>query len=322
MNNANLDKNIQKIKEADTFLQAKYDFRYNEVANRVEYRVKGPGTSYRVVNDADLWYECLQKGIKVSRDVIKSLLATSIFCPAYNPLKDWMRNLPTSGSGEDPFKDLASFIELENDGEQEFNRLYRALKNWFVSAVKTLFDSDYRSKHCLILQGPSGIGKTPFLESFLPGTMLEYMHINPSLDISNKDSKIALSRFLIIVLDEIDDYLKDSRNRRNFKSYTSMNVINIRPPYQPTEVYRTRVASLVGTCNQGTFLKDPTGSQRFIIFSVKRIISRQVNPSHNVQDHFDMPRCWTRAHRLYREGHNPEYSLEDLKLNEERKREV
>ena len=63
-------------------------------------------------------------------------------------------------------------------------------------------------------------------------------------------------------------------------------------------------------------MNDPTGSQRFSVFSVASFANKRLNAHGPFIEDFDIEGCWSFAYQKYKEGFNPEYSVEDLKENE------
>ena len=123
------------------------------------------------------------------------------------------------------------------------------------------------------------------------------------------------------MFDEIDEFFKNKNNRDNFKSYATMHHINVRAPYARVPEPRHRVASFLGSCNESTFLNDPTGSQRFVVFNVKKIWNRKALRKAGREDlspaeEFNINRCWSWAFKLYKDGFDPEYTIEALEQNE------
>lgn len=211
---------------------------------------------------------------------------------------------------------LFLYIVLEQNTSEERKRLYVALKKWFVGAIKTLFDKRYVHKQSIVWHGVQGIGKTPFVESLLPPEMQDFAGQLRNLNIENKDAKIALTKYLVMSIDEVDQFLKRAHNIYNIKSYMSTQKVDVRLPFGRTEVSRLRIASFMGTCNEKQFLVDKTGNQRFTVFSVKIFLNRKNGDGRYIED-FEMKNVWAYAYQLYRKGYSPCYTREEELVNEE-----
>ena len=111
-----------------------------------------------------------------------------------------------------------------------------------------------------------------------------------------------------MVLDEIDDFFKTKKNRDNYKSYMTMSQINQRLPYGKAAVFRSCISTFLGTCNESSFLDDPTGTQRFSVFAIQGFDPKVKS--------LNIELVWAYAYKLYVEGFDPEYSEEELRLNE------
>ncbi len=295
------------------FLQKKgLQFRYDVVRNRIMWCT--PGREYTQLNHSDLWQIVQAEYGRVSMDyIIHTITSSSISIP-FNPLKRWLENLESSEK-VDYIRELCSYIILSNASNEEYKRLYVALKKWFVGAVKTLYNSYYVHKQAVIFQGNSGIGKTPFVQSLLPRELFDFFKYAPCLDLESKDAKIALTTSFIINFDEIDDFFKSKRNRDNYKAYMSQKYVNVRLPYAKTEVSRQRIASFLGTCNESTFLNDPTGTQRFTVFSVSKFLNKRYGKDKFMED-FPIEKVWGQAYNLFVRGFDPEYTHDELVANE------
>ena len=93
--------------------------------------------------------------------------------------------------------------------------------------------------------------------------------------------------------------------------------VNVRPPYGKREVSRQRIASCFGTCNESTFLNDPTGTQRFAVFSIKNFMNRRYSTTGIYIEDFLITKVWAQAYHLYANGYDPEYTHNELVANEE-----
>ena len=236
--------NIDRLAE---FLKKRYKFRTNEIKNRIEF-TKIDEENWDEVDEKDLWYLVNSEHKKTGLNYIRNLISARRFSSKYNPLKNWLENLPAPESyfvgNNDPIAQLCNFIEIRHEKDKE--RLYHSLLKFFVGAIKTLYSKTYVHKQALIFQGPSGIGKTPFVISLLPTPLQEYICLNPSLDPRNKDSKIALTRNMLLIIDEIDDYFKSKSNRDNYKTFMTQKIVTERLPYAVAESSRLRIASFFG----------------------------------------------------------------------------
>lgn len=330
MNDANLNKlEHNKLRNFLNFVKSRYKFRYNSVKNRVEYRQLGK-ISWSQVNELQLWYKINVHFGKphYGVDYICNALGSPQLSKPYNPLKDWLEKLEISDKGlpfpleqHDPIKQLCTFVHLKPKDSDEEDQKYKiqfckALRLWFIRAVRCLYDPLFSAKQCLVLMGPQSIGKTPFLKALLPIHKQEFIKQNPSLHPYSKDSRIALATNFIVLFDEIDDYFKCKENRDNHKSFMTTTVVNERLPYARMESVRERICSFLSSCNESHFLNDPAGTDRWIVFEVDGFINTQENSNKFIIQDFPIEQCWKWAYDAYRKGATGEYTLSELKANE------
>ena len=314
MSNAELPAACKRHLAFKIFLKRKgWKFRYDVVRNRLMLR--NQHGSYQQLNDKLLLDVIRSEFGSMSLEYMGNTLMSPYISPLYNPLKHWLSSLKYDDK-IDHILEICNYIVLDNPTAQERHRIYIALKKWFVGAVKTLYDPYYVHKQAIILQGPSGIGKTPFIQSLLPNKFVEFTNYISSMQLGSKDAKIALTSSFIINLDEIDDFFKTKSNRDAYKSFVTQKYVNVRPPYGRTETSRQRIASFIGSCNESTFLNDPTGSQRFTIFSIEKLCNRRYRASKFVEE-FPISLVWAQAYALYKSGYDPEYTHEELMVNEQ-----
>ena len=185
--------------------------------------------------------------------------------------------------------------------------------------LKTLVDPYYVHKQALVFEGPQGIGKTPFCRNILPEELRDFIKYALALDLANKDSRIALSRYLLIIIDEIDDFFKDATNRIKYKAFATQDVINERLPYAKSTTKLPRIASFLGTCNESNFLNDATGTQRFTCFKVRAFRNRMYgSPLDKCVELFDFAGLAASMFILMKRGFSPEYTREEYSKNEEK----
>ena len=322
-----MNKYTKKISSLETFLSERYDFRYNEVALRVEMRKKGT-QEFSQVWELNLWREVNEEdlGYTYGVDYICNLLGATTFSRPYNPIKCFFENakinpkrLPFNLEEYNPFEQLTSFVDLADRGagHGDYQKLFcDALTRWFVSAIKCVYEPRYAAKQCLVLMGPQSIGKTPFVRFLLPDALQWLIKTNPNLSPMSKDSRIALASNLVIEIDEVDDWLKAKSNRDGYKEYMTTTFVNERLPYARASSSLQRISSFIGTCNESRFLSDPTSTDRWIVFELRGFKNRQSGVSFPIEE-FPIEACWAFAYERYKEGFDPSYNLEEMRENDQ-----
>lgn len=287
---------------AEKFLNRYYDFRLNEVNQRVYYKEKIKD-EYSIIGNYELNSLIRQinnKELQLFGNNLQSLL-NSNFVPKYNPFLDYFSNLGEWDGQTDYILELANTIDTTDK-----DLFCWAFKKWLVAMVACATNNDITNQTALILTGKQGIGKSTWLQSLVPKTLNQYYHsglISPN----NKDHLLLMSEMLIINLDELASLSK--RNQESVKEMITKNKIAERRPYAYyTEGYIRR-ASFTGSANHNEILTDITGNRRFLCFEVDTI-----NYNHDI----NLDNVYKQAFALLS---NPEFNyffdMNDIKKLEE-----
>lgn len=178
----------------------------------------------------------------------------------YNPVQDYLNTLQWNGE-----KNIETiFIKCFN---VEDTPLVRALsKKWFIAAVKRVFEPGCQFDNMIVLQGPTGIGKTTFCRLISKNFYSELKFD----EIGNKDIVDKLNKSWIAIIDEMDNFGK--KEMASIKSFLSVKQDVVRLAYaRNTNVYY-RHCIFIGSLNDDTFLRDITTSveRRFWVFKCNR----------------------------------------------------
>ena len=169
-----------KNSEIETYLSSYYEFRYNTVLGRTEYRSKNDVHFSKVgryeINtlrrelDNDI-------GIITSSDNLYSIIESS-FSPRINPIQEYFKNLPSgdiSSSSSLSLKaisQLASCVAVRNS-----DKWLPYLIKWLVAVVANAMDDrECRNHTCLVLTGEQGKFKTTFLDLLCPPALHGYSY--------------------------------------------------------------------------------------------------------------------------------------------------
>ena len=196
------------------------------------------------------------------RDISRYVYSNRV--PVYNPLEDFLFNLP-EWDGRDRIRPLAQTVPCDNPHWPElFHR-------WFLNMVAHWrgMDKRYANSVSPLLVGAQGTRKSTFCRSIMPPSECSYY--TDSLDFSRKkDVELSLNRFALINIDEFDQV---SATQQGFlKHILQKPVVNARRPYGTSVVEMRRYASFIATSNHKDLLTDPSGSRRFICIEVKGVI--------------------------------------------------
>ena len=266
-------KTSSKNGEIEIYLSSRYEFRYNTVLGRTEYRSKNDAHFSKVgryeINtlrrelDNDV-------GIITSPDNLYSIIESS-FSPRINPIQEYFKGLPlVDVSSISPFSpkaisDLASCVVVRNS-----NKWLPYLTKWLVAVVANAMDDrECRNHTCLVLTGEQGKFKTTFLDLLCPPTLHGYSYTGKIYP-QEKDTLTYIGQNLIV---NIDDQLKalNKRDENELKNLITCPMVKYRMPYDKYVEEHPHLASFVASVNGNDFLTDPTGSRRFLPFEVLSI---------------------------------------------------
>ena len=266
-------KTSSKNSEIEAYLSIRYEFRYNTVLGRTEYRRMNSSDFTKVgryeINtlrreiDNDI-------GIITSSENLYSIIESS-FSPRINPIQEYFKNLPlVDVSSSSPFSlkaipDLASCVVVRNS-----DKWLPYLTKWLVAVVANAMDDrECRNHTCLVMTGEQGKFKTTFLDLFCPPALHSYSYTGKIYP-QEKDTLTYIGQNLIV---NIDDQLKalNKRDENELKNLITCPMVKYRMPYDKYVEEHPHLASFVASVNGNDFLTDPTGSRRFLPFEVLSI---------------------------------------------------
>ena len=297
-------KTSSKNGEIETYLSSYYQFRYNTVLGRTEYRGKNDALFSKVgryeINtlrreiDNDI-------GIVTSSDNLYSIIESS-FSPRINPIQEYFKRLSATdigNSNRDCGNDvslslkaipaLASCVVVHNS-----DKWLPYLTKWLVAVVANAMDDrECRNHTCLVLTGDQGKFKTTFLDLLCPPALHGYSYTGKIYP-QEKDTLTYIGQNFIV---NIDDQLKalNKRDENELKNLITCPMVKYRMPYDKYVEEHPHLASFVASVNGNDFLTDPTGSRRFLPFEV---LSIDINKAKAIS----MDTVYTEAKALLKSG--------------------
>lgn len=189
--------------------------------------------------------------------------------------------------------------------QTDFNRW--AFKKWIIGSVHNWCSPTHETKVSpltFVLCGQKqGTGKTSFFRNLLPKQLQKYL-IEHKIDSKDKDSVYNLVKGLIVLDDEFGGLA--TKDVKDFKKIADANQIDIRLPYSAYYSKMKRKASLCGTSNDVSILKDVTGNRRILPINVASI-------NYDEMIKIDTDSLWREAFKLWREDFDWKiYSSEDI----------
>ena len=258
-----------KNERIEAYLQEKYDFRFNVIKSKPEYRTKNEKTSFQPVTKFSLnsfkRRIDTELGISTSAENIRTILESD-FSPKVHPVKDYFRQLPrldpnVSGNTHQ----LAQTVTTANS-----EKWHEYLTKWLMGvAANALGDVGCQNHTCLVLTGEQGKFKTTWLDYLCPLSLKSYLFTG-KIDPQNKDVLTMIAEYLFI---NIDDQLKalNKRDENELKNLITTPAVKYRRPYDVYIEEYPHLASFMASVNGNDFLTDPTGSRRFLPFEVVKI---------------------------------------------------
>ena len=268
-----------KNSEIEAYLSTRYEFRYNTVLGRTEYRSRANDDFIKVgryeINtlrrelDNDV-------GIITSSDNLYSIIESS-FSPRVNPIQEYFKALLLIDIGSDGGSSNASSLSLKSISDlascvlvRNSDKWLQYLAKWLVAVVANAMDDrECRNHTCLVLTGEQGKFKTTFLDLLCPPALHGYSYTGKIYP-QEKDTLTYIGQNLIV---NIDDQLKalNKRDENELKNLITCPMVKYRMPYDKYVEEHPHLASFVASVNGNDFLTDPTGSRRFLPFEVLSI---------------------------------------------------
>ena len=272
-------KTSSKNGKIEIYLSSYYEFRYNTVLGRTEYRRMNSSDFTKVgryeINtlrreiDNDI-------GIITSSDNLYSIIESS-FSPRINPIQEYFKALPLVDIGCDEGNSNISSLSLKAIPKlascvvvHNHEKWLPYLTKWLVAVVANAMDDrECRNHTCLVLTGEQGKFKTTFLDLLCPSKLHGYSYTGKIYP-QEKDTLTYIGQNLIV---NIDDQLKalNKRDENELKNLITCPMVKYRMPYDKYVEEHPHLASFVASVNGNDFLTDPTGSRRFLPFEVLSI---------------------------------------------------
>ncbi|MBM6781268.1 BT4734/BF3469 family protein [Bacteroides mediterraneensis] len=259
--------------EIEQFLTTQAEFRKNVVTGKEEMRYPNAREfvelTDRLVNS--LWSRMTKEGHNVRLCDVHSVLESE-FVPEFNPFVQYFQSLPEWDGTTDYIGQLTATVQVEGDAAL-FDTCFR---KWLVASVVSLMVKEVTNHEILVLVGRQGCYKTTWLARLLPPELRRYFCVRSNNGRLTKDDNLALSEFALICLEEIDELRQSELNQ--LKALVTLPAVNERRAYAHYKENRPHIASFCGTTNHSEFLNDPTGSRRWLPFTVKHIDDPYTHP--------------------------------------------
>jgi putative DNA primase/helicase len=180
----------------------------------------------------------------------------------WHPVVRYLRRLRWDGE-ERIDRYLSSYLGAED------TPLHRAIaRKWFVSCVARAMgkgEKPVKVDTVLTLVGPQGASKSTSFRVLASDAFFS----DTSLDLRNKDAYQSIRGVWLYELAELAS--TRARDVETVKAFLSAPTDRYRPPYGRTVVESHRQVIFVGSTNEATPLRDPSGARRFWPVSVGKV---------------------------------------------------
>ena len=253
------------LKDLETFLFSKYNFRFNVLTEQTEYAPMVDAI-YQMVDQRTLNTFCIDarsQGINCwDKDVSRLLLSQKI--KDFHPFTDYITNLP-EWDGTDRVTELAKRVSDKTLWVNGFHR-------WMLAMTAQWMNFDVQCANAvapLLISTEQGRCKSTFCSILLPEELQRfYIDKFDITSVSGCEQKLSL--FGLINMDEFDRY--SIRAMATLKNLMQLKRPTFRKSHRSYYSQLPRIASFIGTSNQKELLTDTTGSRRFLCVEVKEKI--------------------------------------------------
>jgi predicted P-loop ATPase len=238
------------------------------VTEELEYQEKFRSVlSWKPLTEAaknDINNEAIREGIKVWPKDLERILVSE-WTESYDPVREWLDSLPR-WDGRDRLGELADRVKTLTPGWRENFKIWMRS---MVSQWRAGRDALYGAQMVLMLVGGQGTRKSTFMRMLLPKELMPF-YID-RIDFANKKEALrALSRFLLINIDEYDQISK--AQTAFLKHLIQRTDVKERKLYSTTFEQQQRYAAFCATTNSLAPLKDESGSRRYMVVEVNGVI--------------------------------------------------
>ena len=253
------------LKDLETFLFSKYNFRFNVLTEQTDYAPMVDAI-YQMVDQRTLNTFCIDarsQGINCwDKDVSRLLLSQKI--KDFHPFTDYITNLP-EWDGTDRVTELAKRVSDKTLWVNGFHR-------WMLAMTAQWMNFDVQCANAvapLLISTEQGRCKSTFCSILLPEELQRfYIDKFDITSVSGCEQKLSL--FGLINMDEFDRY--SIRTMATLKNLMQLKRPTFRKSHRSYYSQLPRIASFIGTSNQKELLTDTTGSRRFLCVEVKEKI--------------------------------------------------
>ena len=212
---------------------------------------------------------------------------------AFNPMVDYMENAFKKYDGQRRLDDFfPKFLGVEKSAVTSL-----ITRLWFMGGVAKVYHPLTKIDQSLDLVGSQGIGKTTLLQNLAPlGLYTDQFN-----SVTDKDDLGNLIGMFIVNDDEMAATSKSSFEE--IKRFLTDNNFKYRPPYAKHPKQFVKKFIFARTTNNRTYLKDKTGTRRFLPLMTHKSL-QELNPVTDLTPDY-VQQIWGEAVWLYKQAKDP-----------------
>ena len=205
-----------------------------------------------------------KQSFKITKDKITDIIIKIALDNEYNPIEDYLKKSHKyylKNSDKDIFNKLMNTINSDSEWKNKFIGKF-LLQMIYLGVSKE--DTQVCADYMLVLQGKQFIGKTTWLRNLLPKQFrAKYFLGGRTLDPTNKDDRIETVTNWLVEMGEISSTFRKA-DQEALKNFITDYKDKFRLPYAKEALEKKRRTSLCGSTNDIEYLKDLTGTRRFL----------------------------------------------------------
>lgn len=250
-------------------LQTRYDLRFNELTNCVEWRSVGSASAHFLPLDSRMMNTMIQEaresGLRFTdRDMKRYLGSTRV--RSYHPARDYLQSVRGSWDGRtDHIGQLA-------DRVQQSNPLWRkCFHSWFLGLVGQWNNpTEGRRKGVApLIIGPQGCGKSAFTQLLLPPELRAVGFHEAGDFVSKSEIERQLTSSLLIHLN-VNNHLSGKAPSWLQHDALQMSSVRGRRPFSTELQELPRYASFIATASTSSILVDIGCPARFFVVELRK----------------------------------------------------
>lgn len=295
------------IEQIAELIGERFEFRYDEVLLRIEYREAGG--EWKPMKDAMTGVVNSHARVLAREDggdvlkckgTVNETIAFMADKNPHHPIKAYLEeclakfNAFSALNKTDPLADLMDHIHLVEGKD----RLKVFLSRWLLGCVAKVLEPDGHQNFVLTFLGGQGWGKSVFAEWLCSGIgegkhqmVFQEGQIHPE----NKDHVLRLAKKWIWSASEIDGTVK-KKDVAELKEFLTMNYLCERAAFFKYDFNGRSICSFIASVNSEQFLKDETGNRRFAALPMSRKLD------FDYKKNVDIDMVWGQVMFLYQCG--------------------